>query len=147
MDETGLRLGLGDATKLGKLAARWRGIVGDAIAHHAEPTSLKAGTLRVRTDSAVWATEISYLGGEIKRRANDALAEDAVVEVRVWTGPGAVHHAAGPPPLDRGEKRTPEARVEWSTAFDRARAAWARRAPKTVADAARGESKQRETPW
>jgi hypothetical protein len=147
LDETGLRLGLGEATKLGKLAMRWREIVGSAIADHAEPTSLKAGVLRVRTDSPVWATEISYLATEIARRANEALKDDAVVEVKVWSGPGQVLRPGFRSVTDSDETERPGPAADCSTAFDRARAAWARRTSQGLADAACEHARQRETPW
>ncbi|HEV3486425.1 MAG TPA: DUF721 domain-containing protein [Vicinamibacterales bacterium] len=81
------RLGTDDSNHVGIIWRHWRDIVGDAIASHAEPTSLRDGVLRVRTDAPTWASEISYLGEDIATKANRHVGRDAVREVRVWTSP------------------------------------------------------------
>ena len=90
LGSTAARAGLDDPVSTGAVWARWEEIVGSEVARHAEPTSLKRGVLRIRTESPVWATEIGYLGPEIKRQVNTALGRDLVTEVTVWTGPGPV---------------------------------------------------------
>jgi predicted nucleic acid-binding Zn ribbon protein len=126
----GRRLGLDHPSEVGALWGRWREIVGPDVAQHAEPSSLRSGLLRVRTDSPVWATEISYLADEIRRRTNETLGRDLVREVRVWTGPGAVRTARAAPAAS--PKPTPHAAAENApedprAAFNRARRAWLKR--------------------
>jgi hypothetical protein len=127
----GKELGLSGAIGTGRVWARWVEVVGDAIADHAEPTSLKDGVLRIRTDSPTWATELSYKGAEIARRANEVAGARIVTEVRVWTGPGRIErHAAEvrtPLPEGRGETSAEILANEPLAALGRARAAWARR--------------------
>lgn len=89
------RFGLDDALSTGTLWKRWPEIVGDDVAAHAQPTSLRAGVLRIRADSPVWAHEIGYLAEEIRRKANAALGRDAVAEVKVWNAPAG---DPAPPP-------------------------------------------------
>lgn len=124
----GKRLGLDHPSEVGALWARWVDIVGPDVAQHAEPSSLRSGLLRVRTDSPVWATEISYLGEEIRRRANELLGRELVAEVRVWTGPGAMSARRARPvpaaPRERGETVVSD---DPNEAFERARRAWLRR--------------------
>lgn len=133
LSEIGPRFGLQRAASVGALWARWELIVGPDVAAHAEPTSLKDGILRVRTDSPTWATEIGYLVEEIKARANEALGTGLVAEVKVWTGPAPVVRSPGrqqgsktpPEPsgtsLGGGEDRGP------TEALEAAREAWERR--------------------
>ena len=130
----GKELGLSGAIGTGRVWARWVEVVGDAIADHAEPTSLKDGVLRIRTDSPTWATELSYKGTEIARRANEVAGATIVTEVRVWTGPGPIERRAAevrtPSPAGRGEPSEEAAEIlqnEPLAALGRARAAWARR--------------------
>ena len=124
----GRRLGLDHPTEVGALWARWAEIVGDDIAKHAEPSSLRSGLLRVRTDSPVWATEISYLADEIKQRANDALGRPLVDDVRVWTGPGAIRgRASGAARTGPANGVSEDAPGDPMEALDRARRAWLRR--------------------
>ena len=127
-------LGIGAAVGTGKVWAHWSEIVGDTIADHAEPTSLKEGVLRIRTDSPAWATELGYRGAQIARRANEVAGSEVVKEVRVWTGPGPIQpRSTGtrrPDPAARSND--PEGARTTSTeepmeALGRARRAWARR--------------------
>ena len=99
-----------DPIHAGTIWRHWRTIVGDAIAAHAEPTSLRAGVLRVRTDSPAWATEVSYLGEDIATKANRQVGSDAVREVRVWTSPEPirVQRAAAAARISTGTGNAPE---------------------------------------
>lgn len=134
------RFGLDDALAAGSLWKRWTEVVGPEIASHAQPTSLRAGVLRIRADSPVWAHEMGYLADEIRRKANAALGRAAVTEVRVWTGSGEATGAAstgsGARPLDRprgaGPPEASDAPPEVSElepleALDAARRAWLER--------------------
>lgn len=138
----GARAGIADPKATGIVWARWTDIVGAAVAANAEPTSLRDGVLRIRTTTPAWATELTYLGGEIKARANALVGTEVVREVRVWTGPGAVSHATRPAPAgrvddvrgdapaDRPGDDPPVGPGDVLSAFDRARAAWVRRRSK-----------------
>lgn len=126
------RLGLGGSLEAGRLWRSWPAIAGSAIAAHAEPTSLRDGVLRIRTDSPAWATELGYMGAEIARRANDTLGAPVVSEVRIWTAPGPVARAATAPSAraraaNRGRVETPDPSSDPTRALTRARAAWGRR--------------------
>lgn len=126
------KLGLGGSLKAARLWSSWTEIVGTAIAQHAEPTSLRDGVLRIRTESPAWATEISYLGAEIARRANAAIGEPVVSEVRIWTAPGPIARAPSgkPIPVRADDQRNvpgPGPPSDPGRALARARAAWGRR--------------------
>jgi hypothetical protein len=126
----GERLGFGGAIETGLVWSRWNDIVGDTVAAHAEPTSLREGVLRVRTDSPTWATEVGYLGQEIKRAANQVAGAELVSEVRVWTAPGSIDGAHRiPPRRHRTEAPAPSetGQLDPETALERARKAWERR--------------------
>ena len=125
----GARMGFGGAIETGSVWSRWNDIVGDTVAAHAEPTSLREGVLRIRTDSPAWATEVGYLGQEIKRAANQVAGKELVSEVRVWTSPGAI---ASPQPAsnevpEAASRSRPEVGQEDPIrALERARKAWTR---------------------
>lgn len=129
----GNRLGIEAAVEVGAIFSRWRRIVGDGVAAHAGPSSLRDGVLKVRADSPVWATEISYLAPEIQRRANDEVGRAVVKEVRVWWAPGGSE--AHPPAADnreRGPTPSPNAGTRNRAtdpvgALERARRAWSLR--------------------
>ena len=86
----GKKLKVDDPVAMGTLWKRWPKIVGDDVARQAEPTSLKDGVLRVRTTSSVWATEITYLAEDLKRRVNEAAGKPLVKEIKVWTSPDPI---------------------------------------------------------
>jgi hypothetical protein len=129
LGDAGRALGLPSALETGMLWSRWTEIVGPAVAAHAEPSSLKTGVLRVRADSPAWATEIAYLGDQIKASANRTVGVELVQEVRVWTGQGRPRHER-PPSSPKETNPSKRARAEVAdplTAFERAREAWSRR--------------------
>ncbi|MGH2733955.1 MAG: DciA family protein, partial [Actinomycetota bacterium] len=55
LDGIGARLGLARSADARTVWGRWGEIVGDGVSEHAEPSSLRDGVLRVRTDSPAWA--------------------------------------------------------------------------------------------
>ena len=135
LDGFGIKVGLGRSKDASVIWSRWPEIVGDAVAAHAEPSSLRDGVLKVRADSPTWAAELGYLVEEIRGKANALIGGQSVVEVRVWTGPGRVskeatrHTGVSPDPAeaatDSAAKRPPAA--DPREAFERAREAWRRR--------------------
>lgn len=135
-------LGVGSPAEVAKVWAEWRGIVGPGIAAHADPTSLRAGVLRIRADSPTWATELGYLAGEITTRINRAVGTRLVREVKVWVGPRREPaQPADPKPEATPEKRPPvPPPADPEQALERARAAWAK-------SAARRSSDARPDPW
>ena len=121
-------LGIPSPEATGRVWARWKEIVGAGIASHSEPTSLRAGVLRIRADSPAWATEIGYLSGEILSRVNAVTGQSLVQEVRVWTGPPPAQ--ANVPSAGAGaatEMPPREPPSDPAEAFERAHRAWAKR--------------------
>jgi predicted nucleic acid-binding Zn ribbon protein len=131
LDGLGTRVGLGRSKDAGVIWSRWTEIVGDAIGSHAEPSSLREGVLKVRTDSPAWAAELGYLAADIKARANDLIGRESVLEVRVWTGPGRIRSRAKRDALhsEATVEKPPSTRPAEDPlgAFERARQAWWRR--------------------
>ena len=132
LSEAGSGLGVDRAVEAGVVWAKWQEIVGDAIAQHAEPTSLRRGTLKIRALSPAWATEIGYLREQIMRAANDRLGSPIVTEVQVWTSseplrrrPRAQDPKSTVASTSEGAAKAPPDDPE--EAFERARAAWLRR--------------------
>jgi predicted nucleic acid-binding Zn ribbon protein len=125
----GNRLGIEAAVETGVIFSRWPKIVGDGVAAHARPSSLRHGVLRVRADSPVWATEISYLASEIQRRANDEVRATVVKEVRVWWAPGGTEVKTAPAggAKEAASSSNPRGRASGGDpagALERARRAW-----------------------
>lgn len=129
----GKSLRLDDAASVGALWRRWPEIVGDDVARHAEPSSLKDGVLRVRATTPVWATEISYLVEDIKRRVNETLKKPLVREVRVWTSPEPINarvRSSEGGSSEHAPQGKPVRSDDPETAFRRAFQAWSKRRAK-----------------
>jgi hypothetical protein len=125
------RLGLSFARETGAVWSRWTEVVGPVIASHAQPSSLRRGVLRVRTESPVWATEIGYLSEEIRDKINRMLGLELVSHVKVWTGPSPAARSRLSPPYSRvavtrrASSRRDNER-DPKDALSDAKAAWAR---------------------
>ncbi len=127
----GRQAGIQNAADAGRIWSSWRAIVGDQVADHAEPTSLRDGVLRVRAESPAWATELRYLAHEVRERVNASVGRNAVLEVRIWTGPGAAR-VRRPAREQRPRDAVPSpsrdvASEDPAALLDRVRAAWLRR--------------------
>jgi len=85
LDRVARSLGGPDAGSLSGLFGRWADIVGPQLAAHARPLSLSSGVLVVAVTEPAWATQLTFLEGELLGRFRDALGEGVVerVEVRV----------------------------------------------------------------
>jgi hypothetical protein len=85
-----------DGVPLAAVTAAWPGVVGEGIARRAWP--LRVGrdrTLHVATESATWAHELDFLGGEILERLQARLGDEAPAGLRFAVGP--VPEPATPP--------------------------------------------------
>jgi predicted nucleic acid-binding Zn ribbon protein len=134
LDPITARFGMDGASAAGAIWSRWTEVVGESVARHAEPTSLRRGVLRVRTDSPVWATEIGYLADDIRGRANAIAQQELVREVHVWTSNAAIARRDSTPravPQQIEDQATRSVPSDPSTALDRARNAWRKRVGKS----------------
>lgn len=76
-------MGLGSPVVLGRLADRWRTVVGDAVAAHARPRNLQAGILTIEVDTPEWATQLRFLEAQIVARVAEAVESEAVTGVQI----------------------------------------------------------------
>jgi len=83
LDGLAKRLGAPDAAALEALFDGWAGVVGDAVAAHAQPRSLRTGTLFVAVDSPAWATELRSLTARILARCAEVAGPGVVNEIDV----------------------------------------------------------------
>ncbi|GGI03099.1 DUF721 domain-containing protein [Egicoccus halophilus] len=67
--------------------SRWDEIVGPELASRCEPVRLAGGTLVVRAESQVWATQLRYLTTQLVTNARAVLGTDAVRDLRLTVGP------------------------------------------------------------
>jgi hypothetical protein len=69
-----------------KLWMLWEGAVGKQVADHAQPSSIKGGTLVVKVSDSVWLQELEFRAYEIKERINHALRKEAIKKIRFKVG-------------------------------------------------------------
>lgn len=65
----------------------WASVVGDAVAAHARPRTLRHGLLHVEVDSAEWATQLRYLEEELLRRLGRKVRPGVVTSIRATVRP------------------------------------------------------------
>ena len=84
LDRLTASLGVPSAASLGAVFARWDDIVGEGVAAHVKPRSLRDGTLVVVADQPVWVTQLRFLEADILRRLGEVTGVTATrVEVRL----------------------------------------------------------------
>lgn len=79
------RLGVGRADAVGVVFARWAEVVGPALADHARPVRMEAGTLAVAVDHQAWAAELRRLAPQLLERLRELCGDGAPsrLDVRV----------------------------------------------------------------
>lgn len=82
----GLTATIAPRTPLARVQEVWQSAAGEAVAQAAQPTAERSGVLTVVCSAAVWAQELTLMGGELVGRLNAALGEDLVHELRCRTG-------------------------------------------------------------
>jgi predicted nucleic acid-binding Zn ribbon protein len=87
LDRVAAALGAGSAEPLEALFARWPAIVGDAVAAHARPLSLRQGRLVIGADDPAWAAQLRWLEADLLRRLEGVLGEGVVASVDVRVRP------------------------------------------------------------
>ena len=65
---------------------RWREIVGDRLAAHAEPVAVSDGHLVVRVDDPAWGNQLRWLERDVLQRLADVTGAGGVVGLEVRTG-------------------------------------------------------------
>ena len=80
-------LGMAGSRQVGAVFGAWAGVVGEHVAAHSRPVSLRDGVLVVHVDEPAWATQLRYLTGELLERLGDAVGAGVVTRVEVRVRP------------------------------------------------------------
>ena len=84
LDRLTSSLGVPSAASLGAVFERWADIVGEGVAAHVQPRSLRDGTLVVVADQPVWVTQLRFLEADVLRRLTEVAGFTAThLEVRL----------------------------------------------------------------
>lgn len=87
--------GWGDRVAEGSVFGRWRAVVGDQIADHANPTALTDGVLSVAAESTAWATQLRMVQAQVLAKIATAVGDGVVTSLKI-TGPVGPSWRKGP---------------------------------------------------
>ncbi len=80
------RRGWGERLRAATAWNRWPDMVGADLAARCEPVRLAGGTLVVRAESQVWATQLRYMLPQLRARVEEVLGPGSVRDIRVVVG-------------------------------------------------------------
>jgi predicted nucleic acid-binding Zn ribbon protein len=89
----------------GQVFGQWARLVGEEVAEHAQPVTLKDGELTVRASSTAWATQLRLLQGQLLTKIAAVVGHGVVKRMRIH-GPTApswrkgYRHVSGRGPRD-----------------------------------------------
>ncbi|MGH4015591.1 MAG: DciA family protein [Pseudonocardiaceae bacterium] len=87
--------GWADRVSGGLVFGRWVQLVGDEVAEHAQPVSLREGELTVQASSTAWATQLRLLQRQLIARITVGVGAGVVTRLRVQ-GPATPSWQHGP---------------------------------------------------
>jgi predicted nucleic acid-binding Zn ribbon protein len=79
----------------GTVFADWPAVVGEQIAGHATPMSLRDGVLSVTAESTAWATQLRMVQSQLLAKIAAAVGDGVVTSLKI-TGPTAPSWRKGP---------------------------------------------------
>jgi predicted nucleic acid-binding Zn ribbon protein len=79
----------------GQLFGRWAAIVGDEVAEHAQPVSLRDGELTIQAESTAWATQLRLLQRQLLVKIANGVGHGVVKRLKVH-GPSTPSWRYGP---------------------------------------------------
>jgi predicted nucleic acid-binding Zn ribbon protein len=77
------QLGMAAPDVVDTLIARWRDIVGPAIAEHAQVRSVRDGECTIAVDGPAFATQLRYAATDLVARVNEHCGEGSVTSIKV----------------------------------------------------------------
>jgi predicted nucleic acid-binding Zn ribbon protein len=69
------------------LLGRWPAVVGEQLAAHCVPVSLRNGTLTIAAYESAWGAQLGWLEAELLRRLDDAIGAGVVTRIAVRIRP------------------------------------------------------------
>jgi hypothetical protein len=87
LDAVARNLGGAGGPALLRLLGDWPAVVGDQLAGHCRPLSLRGGTLTIGADESAWGAQLGWLDTELRRALDDALGAGVVTRIAVRVRP------------------------------------------------------------
>jgi len=79
-------LGLETASAAHRIGERWAEVVGEEVARHCRPVSLRGGVLETVVDSSVWCQQLQLQSPRLLAALRDAWGDEAPRELRFSLG-------------------------------------------------------------
>ncbi len=102
LDQTLKGLELDRPLKSYAIWGAWKEIVGEPIAHHAQPHAIRNRTLFIEVSHSTWMQQLQFLKPTLLKKINDYLGEERIEDLRFRVGK---IHAAPPPPNQKERKK------------------------------------------
>ncbi len=77
-----------DRVRATRLLDDWPALVGPHVADHCRPVRIDRGELVVEAESHAWATQLTWLEADLRRKVNEAAGEVVVHRIRVTVAGG-----------------------------------------------------------
>ena len=69
------------------LLQRWPAVVGEQLAAHCVPVSLRAGTLTIVAYESAWGAQLGWLEADLRRRLDESVGAGVVTRIAVRIRP------------------------------------------------------------
>ena len=83
LDRLVRHLGGPSVSAVGEVFGGWADIVGENVAAHTHPVSVRGGTLVVAVDDPAWATQLRFLEPQILAQVSQSLGSSELVSLQV----------------------------------------------------------------
>jgi len=83
LDNLASTFGMTDVDSINALFVEWPEIVGEHLAEHCKPRSLRDQVLTIEASDQQWATELKWMTSLLMERCCAALGDEAVTSVRI----------------------------------------------------------------
>ena len=80
-------LGLARPAEVSALMTQWSTLVGDSLATHTQPASLRKGILTIEVTDGAWGAPLNYLRDTLIDRANAVLGGPVISSIKVVVRP------------------------------------------------------------
>ncbi len=108
LDRVTRGLGTPGARLLTSVFADWPRLVGQEVAAHARPCSLRDGVLVIAADQPAWAAQLRYLAPDMLARIRAGIATTEIAQIQIRVGAPAPAGARPYPPS--GRRQSPQSR-------------------------------------
>ena len=87
LDAVARNLGGAGGPALVDLLRRWPAVVGESLAAHCRPLTLRSGTLTIAADEPAWGAQLGWLEADLLRRLDQAVGAGTVTRIAVRIRP------------------------------------------------------------